>query len=112
MKKNIKIQQPLQTPKSSIITRFPKAPNILYFQPNPRFEIPTILKDAIDYLKTSGFEKGVVVNLNGITVPINSQMTPKEAMKIWKNEYSGRTNIYAKRKPQMQAKQAEIEPGE
>ena len=86
MKKNNSNIEYVEKPKSSHILRIHTVPNTIIFEPYAFYDIPTILKDALQYLKASGTERGLVVNLNNVIVPIRSDMTNREAIQVWKNE--------------------------
>lgn len=77
-------------PKTFRVYKFPTAPNTLYIEPYPGFNIPSIIKETLEYLKICGYPKGVIVNLNGVTILLRAEMTTKEALKIWKDEVDGR----------------------
>ena len=114
MKKNNSNIEYVEKPKSSHILRIHTVPNTIIFEPYAFYDIPTILKDALQYLKDSGTERGLVVNLNNVIVPIRSDMTNREAIQVWKNERNGKTNIFGHKtqytKISVPAKQKE--PGE
>ena len=114
MKKNNSSVKLIKKPKTSRIIRIPTAPNTIIFEPYADYNIPTILKEALQYLKDTGIERGLVVNLNNVIVPIRSDMKSREVIQVWQNERSGKTDIFGRKAKltKSSASDNQKEPGE